>query len=375
LENSQEQTVRDAVEDNDDEELSRLLDYKELGKGPDRWFAPLVFNYDKNRWEGYVDSGGYIHCNLQFFTSTGRLACSNPNLQNVAKRRRDRATGESLGKRVRRAIIAPDGYYLYRADLKNAENRVFLHLAGYDSIPNIDFHAHMRDMIGIQEEDPFAIVQGNAREAAKTVTHASDYAEGIKLLTSAELKSQRVQREISGGVRVAFPDWTVWGKVVTFTGINLARRAFGSASWDNRRRALEVTMKYFASFPKLRGLQMAITRQVERERCVRPPTGYVLSSYGYEEERLKTAMAMYGSNPVAHVTKYALLNAENHPRIIPVLQIHDEILMWASREYEPPKVAEWIRECLEVATPEMPKLIIPCDPSFGVNWSDQEKIA
>lgn len=374
LENAQEQTIRDAVEEEDDEELEKLLDYKELGNGPDRWFAPRCFDYDRNTWTGYVDGSGFIHCNLQFFTSTGRLACSNPNLQNVAKRRRDRATGESLGKRIRRAIVAPDGYYLYRADLKNAENRVFLHLAGYDSIPNIDFHAHMRDMIGIKEDDPFAISQGNAREAAKTVTHATDYMEGIKLLTPTEFGKPRIQAEIRAGVRVAFPDWRVFGKIVTFTGINLARRAFGAASWENRKKALAVTMKYFAGFPKLRGLQMEITKQVERERCVRPPTGYVLASYGFEEDRLKTAAAMWGSNPVAHVTKYALLNAENHPRLIPVLQIHDEILFYVDKKYEPKEVAKWIRECMEIGTPELPKLVIPADPSWGENWTDQNKI-
>ena len=374
LANSQEQTIRDASEDSDDPELTSLLDYKELGKGPDRWFAPRIFDYEKNEWTGYVDSEGSIHCNLSFFTSTGRLASSNPNLQNVSKRRRDRATGESIGKKVRRAIVAPEGYYLYRADLKNAENRVFLHLAGYKDIPNTDFHSAMRDMIGIKEEDPFAIQMGNAREAAKTVTHATDYMEGLILLTTAELRSSRIQNEISKGVRVAFPDWSVWGKVVTFTGINLARRAFGSASWENRKRALEVTMKYFSGFPKLRGLQMFITKQVEREKCVRPPTGYVLSSYGYETDRLKTAAAMFGSNPVAHVTKYILLNAESHPRLLPVLQVHDEILYYVSREYESKVVGKWIQETVEISTPEMPNFVIPCEVTFGPNWADQTPI-
>jgi hypothetical protein len=374
LENTEEETIREAVDVHEDSELERLLDYKELGKGPDRWFAPRKFDYDKNNWEGYVDESGYIHCNLQIFTSTGRLACSNPNLQNVAKRRKDRNTGESLGKKIRRAIVAPDGYYLYRADLKNAENRVFLHLAGYHDIPNVDFHARMRDMIGIKEDDPFAISQGNAREAAKTVTHATDYMEGIKLVTESEFRSQRIQREISAGVRIAFQDWKVFGKIVTFTGINLARRAFGDASWDNRRRALSVTMKYFEGFPKLRGLQMEITRQVEVERCVRPPTGYVLASYGYEEDRLKTAAAMWGSNPVAHATKYGMLNVEEHPNLILVLQVHDEFLMYVDCRHEPRKVAGWIRECMEVNMPEIPGLVIPAEPSYGRSWADQKEI-
>lgn len=375
LDNAQEETIRDAEEDHDDPELTNLLDYKELGKGPDRWFAPRTFDYQRNEWQGYVGSDGFIHCSLSFFTSTGRLTCSNPNLQNVSKRRRDRATGESIGKKVRRAIVAPEGYYLYRADLKNAENRVYMHLAGYRDIPNIDFHAMMRDMIGIKEDDPFAIQMGNAREAAKTVTHATDYGEGVKLVTVEELRKPRMQAEIKAGVRVAFSEWRVWGKVVTFTGINLAKRAFGSATWENRKRALSVAMKYFETFPKLRQLQMDITKQVERERCVRPPTGYVLSSYGYEEERIKTALAMFGSNPVAHIMKYILLNAENHPRLSPTLSIHDEVLFAVSREYKPKEVEKWIREVTEISVPEIPRFVIPSDCTFGLNWTDQTGIS
>jgi len=375
LPNAQEETIREACEDDpDNEELARLLEYKELGNGPDRWFAPRRFDYDKNRWEGYVDPDGFIHCNLQFFTSTGRLACSNPNLQNVAKRRKDRVTGESLGKKIRRAIIAPDGYYLYRADLKNAENRVFLHLAGHTEIPNIDFHAYMRDMIGIKEDDPFARILGNAREAAKSVTHATDYLEGLQLVEPAELRRPKIVNEIAAGARIVFNDWIVFGKVVTFTGINLANRAFGSATYENRKRALDVQVKYFNGFPLLRELQKKITKQVERERCVRPPTGYVLASYGYEQDRLKTAAAMWGSNPVAHITKYAMVNAENHPRLIPTLQIHDELTYVVDSCYDPREVKKWIRECMEIEIPEIPGMKIPVDVTRGLNWADQETI-
>lgn len=376
LPDTKEATILDFAEEHEEDEfLQFLAEYKELGNGPDRWFAPLRFNYDNNEWEGYVDDNGFIHCNLQFFTSTGRLACSNPNLQNVAKRRKARGDAEPIGKKIRRAIIAPDGYYLYRADLKNAENRVFLHLAGHTDIdPNIDFHSYMRDMIGIKESDPFALALGGARDAAKSVTHATDYLEGIKLVPKEVLKTPKMLREIAAGARIVFPEWQVFGQVVTFTGINLAKRAFGDASYENRKRALDVQVQYFKGFPKLRELQQRITTQVDRDRCVRPPTGYVLASYGYQEDRLKTAAAMWGSNPVAHATKYALLNFESHPAIIPVLQVHDEFLLFIDCRHEPRKATKWIQECMEVEMPEIPGLKIPADPTYGKNWTDQSKI-
>lgn len=376
LPDAQEETVRDAVVD-EDSELGKLLEYKELGKGPDRWFAPRRWNYDKGNWGGYVDENGYIHCSLGIFTSTGRFNCTSPNLQNVAKRRKDRRTGESIGKRVRRAIIAPEGYYLYRADYKNAENVVFLTLAGYTELPETDFHSFMRDMIGIKEDDPFALSLGGAREAAKSVTHATDYFEGIKLVTRQDLRKPAIQREVAAGARIVFDDWTVYdGKVVTFTGINLANRAFGDHTLANRKRALDVQVKYFNAFPKLRDLQKRITTQVDRERCVRPPTGYVLASYGYEEDRLKTAAAMWGSNPVAHFTKYAILRAESHPKLSEalVLQVHDEFCWYVDARHRPQDVKQWIQEVMCFPLPEIPEMKLRVDVSFGHNWSDQSEI-
>lgn len=141
-ENTQEETIRELVAEHpENEQLRHLLDYKELGDGVDRWYADRVWNESKGRWDGFVDAEGYIHSHFGPYTSSGRLQSAGPNLQNVAKRRVDRKTKESIGKRVRRAIIAPDGHLLYRADFKNAENHTYLYLAGYRDIPEEDFHS------------------------------------------------------------------------------------------------------------------------------------------------------------------------------------------------------------------------------------------
>jgi len=374
LENAQEDTIREACEEHADEDLQLLLDYKELGNGPDRWFAPREFDFDKGRWKGYVDRDGVIHGSFAFFTSTGRLLAFNPNLQNIAKRRIDRKTGEKIGKRIRRAIIARGGYRLYRADYKSAENYSFLYMSGYKELPKVDLHNWLKDIIGLKETDEFAKSLGGAREASKSVFHANDYMEGLKLVERQALHSSKMLHEVAAGARIVFPDWTFQDKVVTFTGINLANRAFGEASYANRKRALDVQQSVFAAFPNVRGLQRRITAMVERERCVRAPHGYVCSSYGYPEDRLKTAAAMMGSNPVAHFMKLALLNAAQHPHLHPILTIHDEIVYEVDRRHEPKQVASWIHEAMEVETPEMPGLRLPVEVSSGDNWTDQQTI-
>lgn len=378
LDDAQEKTVREAAEDADEtSEISRLLEYKELGKGPDRWFAPRSFDYDKGEWNGYVDPNGYIHCRLGIFTSTGRFNCTSPNLQNVAKRRKDRRTGESLGKRVRRAIVAPDGYYLYRADYKAAEYRTFLTLAGYRNIPeDMDFHDWMAKVMGLTAEDPFAMSLGGPRDAAKSVMFGTIYFEGLKLVSPMELRKPRMLKEIAMGARMVFPDWKVFEKVVTFTGINLAQRALGGATLENRAKALGYVQRIFKEFPDSRRYQRTITKQLETERCVRPLTGYCHLSYGYEEDRIKTAAAMHGSNPVAHFTKYAIIRSEQHPKLggSLCLQVHDEILHVVDARHDPKEVKRWIEEVMVFPLPEIPELVIPIDVSCGKNWADQTAI-
>lgn len=412
LDDNTEATIRAKVEDLGEDapdELLDLQDYKELGNGPDRWFQPYYIDKNGDR-RGFVDERGFAHPHLGFFTSSARLMCSSPNFQNVAKRRKSRKkcecgnlkvahvvcrndkgeetlcipgvcksfTGLSIGKQIRRAIIAPPGFYIVRADYSNAENRNFLYLAGYEP-PKGDLHNWMVENIGLKETDEFAIASGGARDASKSVTHAADYMEGLKLVEPHLLKTGKYRKEINEGARLVFPEWTFRGKVVTFTGINLARRAFGAATIENRRRALEITSRYIdRTFPKLRALQQRITKQVEAEGVVRPPHGYVLLSYGDDEDRLKTAAAVWGSQPVAHFTKEALLrlwdrfDRDGNQR--PVLQVHDEIITYTRSDIEPGEAVKLLRGDMEVESPEMPGFVIPAEGSHGPNWRDQTKV-
>ena len=370
VKDTSEDTIRAALEDYPEQPiLSSLLEYKELGNGAGRWFSPRRWDSKAHEWEGYVDSDGYIHPNFSLFTSSGRLASSNPNFQNISVRR---------GKDIRRAVIAPKGQTIYEADLSNAENRAFLWMAGYHDLPPIDLHSWVLSILGLPESHPFAIKMGGARQAAKSVQHASNYGEGLALLTERQLRSPLIRAEVRAGARVVFEDWTFndGGQqyCVSFTGAHLAERAFGSKTREFRRLALEVQEKYFTRFPLVRQLQRKITGQIERERAVRPPSGLVTPSYGPPADRIKSALALWGSQPVAMWTKVAMLKAETESTLSLRAQIHDALFFYVANHLTTDTVKRKITEVLNVVVPGMDGMFIPCDVKSGANWAEMHKI-
>ena len=399
LTDAQEETVREYIEEHDDasEELVSLLDYKELGNGVDRWFEPQYRDPKTHFMEGYLDLNGYIHPRLNIFTSSGRFACSSPNLQNVSKRRKSRRIcecgaakeshptsrcasfkGESVGKKVRRAIIAPEGWYIFKGDLSNAENRVALHFGGYTIKRGVDLHAWVRDLAGITEDMEISLREGNAREAAKKIQHANNNLEGLQLKTAEELRSPKMRKEIAAGARKVHWDWTFQGKIVTFSGSYEAQRTFGSATYENRKRVLDVNEKYTNAFPGVIDFRKRVSKSCEENSAIITPLGYCILSYGYENDRMKIAQSIWQQQVVAHITKLALVTLwrrwEAEGLMRPVLQVHDELVCYVRNDVDPSTASEWFREAMEIEQPEIPGLIIPCDMAYGSNWRDCNKI-
>ena len=93
-----------------------LLDY--------RGYAKLKNTYTDKLPKMLEPTTGRIHTHFsQVGAATGRLASSEPNLQNIPVR-----TPE--GRRIRAAFVAPAGYRIVSADYSQVELRIMAHLSG-----------------------------------------------------------------------------------------------------------------------------------------------------------------------------------------------------------------------------------------------------
>ena len=143
--------------------VSFILEYRELEKLKNTYIdkLPFLVNTKTNR----------IHTSFhQTVTSTGRLSSSEPNLQNIPVR-------TEMGREIRKAFIAEEGFILLSADYSQIELRILAHLSQDESLLNAfkndeDIHAHTASGIfGIDQN----IISEQMRGMAKVINFGIIY--------------------------------------------------------------------------------------------------------------------------------------------------------------------------------------------------------
>jgi len=140
-----------------------ILEYRSLSKLKSTYTdkLPLQINPRTNR----------IHTSYQqTVTSTGRLASSNPNLQNIPIR-----TNE--GKRIRKAFIAPPDYKILAADYSQIELRLMAHFSQDENLldafkKGLDIHSATASQVFETELDKITTDQ---RRKAKAINFGLIY--------------------------------------------------------------------------------------------------------------------------------------------------------------------------------------------------------
>ena len=140
-------------------------------------------------WAGILDrldKQDRLHADFkQAGTATGRFSCSDPNLQNLPKRRDENATYP-----IRKAFIPPEDYCLYMPDFEQMEYRLFMDLAGQMDVieavlAGTDVHSATADMIGkdrsIAKMVNFLLIYGGGdAKLAEAIKVPLDAAKGIR---------------------------------------------------------------------------------------------------------------------------------------------------------------------------------------------------
>ena len=282
-----------------------------------------------------MDAGGRVHTTYsQAIAATGRLSSTDPNLQNIPIR-------TALGRRIRRAFVAPAGKLLLAADYSQVELRILAHVSG-DAGLKAAFAAH---------ED----------------IHRSTAARVLKLAPSDVSFEQRSM-----------------AKMVNF-GVAYGMSDFGLADRLRipREEAHAFIAEYFAAYEGIR-------RYIVEMKILARDQGYVSTLLGRRRyipeltarnpslrqagERMAINMPIQGTAADGIKIAMVKLAAAMHERGMSsrmLLQVHDE-LVFETDDAELPALASLAREVMEGALPLDVPLTV--DLKVGADWERMDRL-
>jgi DNA polymerase-1 len=142
---------------------SLILEYRSLAK--------LKSTYTDRLPEQINPRTGRVHTSYhQAVAATGRLSSTDPNLQNIPVR-------TPLGRRIRQAFVAPEGWLVMACDYSQIELRIMAHLSGDAGLLKA-----FRDKVDVHQatasevfDVPYEQVDSNQRRAAKAINFGLMY--------------------------------------------------------------------------------------------------------------------------------------------------------------------------------------------------------
>jgi DNA polymerase-1 len=301
--------------------IRKIIEYRNLTKLADGFVDPLIKSINPKT--------GRIHTSYhQIGTSTGRLASSNPNLQNIPIR------GER-GKDLRKAFVADKGNFLLSADYSQVELRIMAHFSQDDLL--IRAFKEEKDIHKETAIHLFKIPEGKVteddRRKAKVVNFGIIY--GISPFGLA--KSMEIENDKAGEIiKNYFSTHPNVKKFIDGILEDTRKKGYVSTLIGRRRKIFNINSD-----------NVALRSQAEREAINTPIQGTAA-------EVIKTAM----------INIHKSLK-ENNLKTKMLLQIHDELLFEVPKK-EVDKVTKIVKDCMEKAV----DLNIPLKVSIntGKNW-------
>ncbi|WP_395947679.1 DNA polymerase I [Caedibacter taeniospiralis] len=274
---------------------------------------------------------GRVHTSYQqAITSTGRLSSTDPNLQNIPIR-------SELGREIRKAFIAEDGYKIIAADYSQVELRIMAHLSQDPNLlkafqNGLDVHrATAAETLGIKPQE----VTSEQRRQAKAVNFGLIYGMGaFGLARQLSIPRGEAQEYIDiyfaryPGVKRYMEDTKIFAMEHGFVETIFGRRLY---------------------LPDINSRNMGKRRGAERVAINAPMQGSAA-------DIIKRAMILIDQ---------WIIKEQIDARMI--MQVHDE-LVFEVKEAELENVSKVIKQFMESAALLQVPLIV--DVGIGNNWDE-----
>lgn len=302
----------------------KILDWREVTKIRSTYAETLPRS---------IAADGRIHTDYNMtVAATGRLSSQDPNLQNIPIR-------SELGREIRRAFVAEDGWSLVSIDYSQIELRLLAHMSGDEALLEAFDAGH--DIHSATAALLFGIADGAAtfdqRRIAKTVNYATLYGQSDFGL------AQLLRIPVSEAHQITEQYFARFPKVRAFTeGVIAGARAVGYTTTLMGRR------RYF---PELNAPNRMERLAAERAAVNAPIQGTAA-------DLMKLAMI--------HVADYL-----KGARARMLLQVHDELVFECpdgEGERLAPEIGRIMSECYTLNVP------LDVERKIGPNWRDMRPV-
>ncbi len=262
--------------------IEKIISYKELSKLLNTYIEPLPLMADKN---------SRLHPNfVQTGTATGRLACQDPNLQNIP-------AGNDLAKKLRQGFISKKGFYFVSFDYSQIELRVAALLCGDKNLKE-------------------AFLQGK-----------DIHQETAKIIFGLKKEVQPWQRRIA--------------KILNFGLLyGMGKKALSQTAGISLEEASEFIKKYFEKFPLFKEYQQEILKKAEKQGFLETFFGRKryfenIKSFNhkFKAQAQRAAINFPIQGTAADIIKIAMGRIDNliknkdwQDKAFLILQIHDELI-------------------------------------------------
>lgn len=306
--------------------VPNVLRYRELAKLQSTYVEALP---------KLVAADGRVHTTWnQMGTATGRLASSNPNLQNIPIR-------SPFGREIRKAFTAGKGNVLVAFDYSQLELRIAADIAGDNKMMNafsrgLDIH---RLTAAEVNNVPLEKVTPDLRQKAKTLNFGILYGMGARSFA----ESAGISRdEAEHFIEEYFRDFAGIARYIEATKTQARELGFTTTVFGRKR-----------FFPDLAASNFRLQRDAERMAVNHP-------IQGSEADIMKKAMI--------EVDRYlGAGNMRDEVRLL--LQIHDELVFEIKKERVGQVVPE-IRRIMESVWTG--KVVMKVEVKKGANWGTLE---